>query len=112
MYSDKEKISSFLEMEGIIGRKSKKGHKEISGCGEYAHSLDCADGLTNVYTCQISPNCVFYICAAHCMLIILCKAVKKCNHCLEGESLAWTMLNKKQWGKAVHRFRYCSVTNS
>ena len=88
--SDKEKISGFLEMERIIGRKVKKGHTEISGSGGYAHGLDCADGLTNVYKFQNSLNCVFYIRTfyivslsiyiythIYCMLILLCKAVKK-----------------------------------
>ena len=86
MNSDKEKISGFLEIVRIIGRKAKKGNTEISGSGGYAHGLDCADGLTNEYKFQNSLNCVFYICALYIYiyhkLILLCKAVKKSNETL------------------------------
>ena len=58
MNSDKEKISGFLEIVRIIGRKAKKGNTEISGSGGYVHGLDCADGLTNAYKFQNSLNCV------------------------------------------------------
>ena len=84
MNSDKEKISGFLEIVRIIGRKAKKGNTEISGSGGYAHGLDCADGLTNEYKFQNSLNCVFYIRALYIYhkLILLCKAVKKSNETL------------------------------
>ena len=70
MNSDKEKISGFLEIVRIIGRKAKKGNTEISGSGGYAHGLDCADGLTNEYKFQNSLNCVFYICALYIYIYI------------------------------------------
>ena len=114
MNSDKEKISGFLEMGGIIGRKAKKAHRNFWKW--WIRSWSWADGLTNVYKFQNSLNCVVYICAfyilslslflslslsiyIHSMLILLCKAVKKTMQTLSWRRIAWTMQNKKKWEK-------------
>lgn len=101
IYSDREKIHAFLQIPGTVGRKTEKGYKETSGCGENVFIVLI---LLIISLCINMPEpiklCISSMCSKLYVNYTCIKLLRIAT------SLTWTLQNRKKKKKRRGRFEY------